>query len=179
MGRTIDPRNPLYGGAPEPVHSVPVVEAAAPAAEPPKAPEAGVQTAELPGASLDFSTEMPDLDVNLKAPAPEEGPRTEELAPAETKQDMDFDISGFDLKGPENKPGAAPAAAGMDFSGLDLDLGSLGGEDEFDEVATKLDLARAYLEMGDKEGAREILQEVINEGNDTQKSDARGIMDSL
>lgn len=179
MGRTIDPRNPLYGGAPEPVRNAPVAEAAAPVAEPANAPEADAQSAELSGASLDFSTEMPDLDVNLEAPSPEEDPKTEEFAPAETKQDMDFDISGFDLKVPENKPGAAPAAAGMDFSGLDLDLGSLGGEDEFDEVATKLDLARAYLEMGDKEGAREILQEVINEGSDQQKSDARGIMDSL
>jgi FimV-like protein len=40
---------------------------------------------------------------------------------------------------------------------------------ELDEVGTKLDLARAYLEMGDKEGAREILNEVLAEGNDSQK----------
>jgi pilus assembly protein FimV len=33
--------------------------------------------------------------------------------------------------------------------------------------------------MGDKEGAREILQEVISEGNDKQRSDAQGIMSSL
>jgi pilus assembly protein FimV len=42
----------------------------------------------------------------------------------------------------------------------------------WEEVNTKLDLARAYLEMGDKEGAREILQEVQGEGDSQQKSDA-------
>lgn len=42
----------------------------------------------------------------------------------------------------------------------------------WEEVNTKLDLARAYLEMGDKEGAREILQEVMGEGDTQQKTDA-------
>ena len=42
----------------------------------------------------------------------------------------------------------------------------------WEEVNTKLDLARAYLEMGDKEGAREILQEVLGEGDAPQKADA-------
>jgi len=45
-----------------------------------------------------------------------------------------------------------------------------------EEVNTKLDLARAYLEMGDREGAREILQEVINEGDAGQKADAGKLM---
>ena len=43
----------------------------------------------------------------------------------------------------------------------------------------ELDLARAYVEMGDKEGAREILNEVVAEGNDKQKSDAKGMLGSL
>lgn len=42
----------------------------------------------------------------------------------------------------------------------------------WEEVNTKLDLARAYLEMGDQEGAREILQEVLGEGDAQQKADA-------
>ena len=41
------------------------------------------------------------------------------------------------------------------------------------EVATKLELAHAYEEMGDKEGARELLQEVINEGDAAQQASAR------
>ena len=42
----------------------------------------------------------------------------------------------------------------------------------WEEVNTKLDLARAYLEMGDQEGAREILEEVLGEGDAKQKADA-------
>ena len=42
-----------------------------------------------------------------------------------------------------------------------------------EEVATKLDLAKAYEEMGDLEGARELLQEVIKEGDGARWSKAR------
>ncbi len=44
--------------------------------------------------------------------------------------------------------------------------------DASDEVSTKLDLARAYLDMGDPEGARSILDEVLEEGNEAQKDEA-------
>ncbi len=47
------------------------------------------------------------------------------------------------------------------------------------EVGTKLDLARAYLDMGDPDGARGILDEVIQEGNDNQQADARALLDGL
>jgi pilus assembly protein FimV len=52
-------------------------------------------------------------------------------------------------------------------------------EDEFpgeDGVGTKLDLAKAYLDMGDPEGARSMLEEVLAEGNDVQKGEARRLM---
>jgi pilus assembly protein FimV len=52
-------------------------------------------------------------------------------------------------------------------------------EDEFagdDGVGTKLDLAKAYLDMGDPEGARSMLEEVLAEGNDSQKGEARKLM---
>jgi pilus assembly protein FimV len=52
-------------------------------------------------------------------------------------------------------------------------------EEEFpgdDGVGTKLDLAKAYLDMGDPEGARSMLEEVLAEGNDTQKGEARKLM---
>jgi pilus assembly protein FimV len=39
-------------------------------------------------------------------------------------------------------------------------------------VTTKLELAQAYEEMGDKEGAKELFQEVLAEGNSTQKATA-------
>ena len=47
------------------------------------------------------------------------------------------------------------------------------------EVGTKLDLARAYVDMGDPAGARSILEEVLNEGDDSQKQQAQQLIDSL
>ncbi|HEY0289705.1 MAG TPA: FimV/HubP family polar landmark protein [Pseudomonas sp.] len=48
-----------------------------------------------------------------------------------------------------------------------------------DEAATKLDLARAYIEMGDADGARDILDEVVAEGDDGQKTEAREMLSRL
>ncbi|ALZ85007.1 Motility protein FimV [Pseudomonas oryzihabitans] len=59
--------------------------------------------------------------------------------------------------------------------GLD-DFDFLSGEDE---TATKLDLARAYIDMGDPEGARDILDEVLAEGNAGQQQEARAIIAQL
>ncbi|WP_200374714.1 FimV/HubP family polar landmark protein [Thiocystis violacea] len=49
----------------------------------------------------------------------------------------------------------------------------------WDETATKLDLARAYIEMEDKEAAREILEEVISEGRDEQRGEAQAMLAKL
>lgn len=46
----------------------------------------------------------------------------------------------------------------------------------WEETNTKLDLARAYLEMGDQEGAREILQEVLSDGDSRQRSEAQKLL---
>ena len=48
-----------------------------------------------------------------------------------------------------------------------------------DEVDTKLDLARAYVDMEDKDGARSILDEVLKEGNEEQKAVAEKMMVGL
>ena len=47
------------------------------------------------------------------------------------------------------------------------------------EVGTKLDLARAYMDMGDPDGARNILEEVMTEGSAAQKQEAQRLMESL
>lgn len=76
---------------------------------------------------------------------------------------------------------------------LDLDVGSdIAGDDDptgteeaaldpqtMTEVGTKLDLARAYIDMGDPEGARSILEEVLDEGDATQRREAQGLIDAL
>ena len=50
---------------------------------------------------------------------------------------------------------------------------------KFPQVSTKLDLAKAYVDMGDREGAEDILKEVMEEGNDQQKSEAEELMRSI
>ena len=67
----------------------------------------------------------------------------------------------------------------------DIDESELGDDDDFDflagtdEAATKLDLARAYIEMGDSDGARDILEEVALEGNEDQKVEAQDLLKNL
>jgi pilus assembly protein FimV len=48
-----------------------------------------------------------------------------------------------------------------------------------DEVNTKLDLARAYIDMGDAEGAGYILDEVLVEGDEAQKQQAQELQGQL
>jgi pilus assembly protein FimV len=80
---------------------------------------------------------------------------------------------------PVSKPFATPPSFTADDA-LDAD-----DEPEFDflagtdEAATKLDLARAYIEMGDSDGARDILDEVVGEGDEAQKTEAREMLASL
>jgi len=50
---------------------------------------------------------------------------------------------------------------------------------EINEIGTKLDLARAYIDMGDAEGARSILGEVVEEGDEAQQEEARQLLESL
>lgn len=52
-------------------------------------------------------------------------------------------------------------------------------DDRWYDVQTKFDLAKAYQEMGDKDGAREILHEVIKEGDAGQQAEAKNLLDSL
>ena len=69
---------------------------------------------------------------------------------------------------------AEDAALAMDNDEPEFDF--LSGTDE---VATKLDLAQAYIDMGDKDGARDILGEVLSEGNDGQKGEAKEMLARL
>ena len=52
-------------------------------------------------------------------------------------------------------------------------------DDHWYDVQTKFDLAKAYQEMGDKEGAREILTEVIKEGDAQQQAEAKALMEKI
>lgn len=97
----------------------------------------------------------------------------------------------FPLDNAPASPAAKPAAPAADlgFGGISLDLDNLGasapaagggGKDEhWHEVATKLDLAKAYQEMGDAAGAREILEEVLRDGDAEQKDTAQKLLQQL
>ena len=85
---------------------------------------------------------------------------------------------------------ASPAASELSFGDISFDLGetpkaeSAGGDGQgkdahWQEVATKFDLAKAYQEMGDKDGAREILEEVLREGDAQQQEAAKTLLASL
>lgn len=67
-------------------------------------------------------------------------------------------------------------AGGMNEDDLDAELDFLA---DTDEAATKLDLARAYIDMGDQDGAKDILSEVVVEGNDAQKLEAEELLTRL
>ncbi|WP_156802189.1 FimV/HubP family polar landmark protein [Leeia oryzae] len=75
----------------------------------------------------------------------------------------------------------------LDLDSLSLDLGdvpdmeepSLDATNADDPAATKLDLAKAYIEMGDNEGAKEILEEVLTEGSAQQQAEANRLLNTL
>jgi pilus assembly protein FimV len=72
---------------------------------------------------------------------------------------------------------------GLDFVGSDdptgtEDVGALDPQ-TMTEIGTKLDLARAYIDMGDPEGAKSILEEVLDEGDSGQRREAQGLIDVL
>ena len=64
---------------------------------------------------------------------------------------------------------------------MDDELGDLDEDmmDESDEATTKLDLAQAYIEMGDTEGARSMLEEVVEAGSEEQKQQAQALLDKI
>ena len=66
-----------------------------------------------------------------------------------------------------------------DFGNIDFGLDDADLLAGTDVVGTKLDLARAYIDMGDNDSARDILSEVIAEGNDQQKQEAKGLVEKI
>ncbi len=103
----------------------------------------------------------------------------EDLGDIEVDLDTDSDLGGdfdFDTAASDT---TVPAAEPMqDDTTLDEDS-ELDFLADTDEVATKLDLARAYIDMGDKDGAKDILSEVASEGNDEQKQEAQELLGKI
>ena len=91
--------------------------------------------------------------------------------------DFDLDLGSEPAVDIETATADESADASLDFEVNASDAGDLdmGG----DEVGTKLDLAKAYIDMGDPDGAKSILDEVMGEGNDSQKSEAEELLQQI
>lgn len=89
----------------------------------------------------------------------------------------ELDKLSQNLESPSLEPQFTAEDAAADLEPLDdLDFDFFSGTDE---VATKLDLARAYIDMGDHQGARDILDEVVKDGDDTQRQEAEDMLSRL
>jgi pilus assembly protein FimV len=119
--------------------------------------------------TLDASTRPAPARPTAPAPAPEPalamGPASA-TAPSLARPQAAIDLDKLDLSfDPEKATFEDPTPSVLDG--------------QWHDAATKLDLAKAYQEMGDVEGAREILQEVLHEGDEQQKSEAQSLLSKL
>ena len=174
----------------------------------PELPDLELPGGDDDSSDLDLGLDTPDLsaldsgldsglDVGLDSfdASSEPSPSTES-----DDLDLDLDLSSADASEPEVPTGIAddePLDLGLDTDfGGDLDLTEstdtatataveTSEDDDFDflagsdETSTKLDLARAYIDMDDKEGAKDILEEVVQEGNDDQKAKAQELLQQM
>ena len=130
------------------------------------------------GLTVDF-----DMDATAKIDAVPGAQSVDASAAAQLEPDLKLDL-GADT--------AAPVAPEFKLDDINLNLDETprteapaapreGGakDDRWYDVQTKFDLAKAYQEMGDRDGAREILQEVIKEGDSGQQTEAKQLLDNL
>jgi pilus assembly protein FimV len=130
------------------------------------------QALEVPAVAEDLSGELEHLSFLGSADSPEEslpGPDAEpEFLGLEIE---DSPIEELDLAAEFDRERERSLSDGSEDDFVFADDG--------DPLSTKLDLARAYIDMGDDDGARQILEEVLAEGNDEQQQDARELLDRL
>ena len=127
------------------------------------------------------------MDFNLDLGTEEKKPEAPRAAPARAAEPTGGGLD-FDLNLDDKKPEPAAEPSKVDLSDISLDLGGgpspdataqPGSDPKWQEVATKLDLAKAYEEMGDKDGARELLKEVMKDGDAAQRGSAEELLAKL
>lgn len=158
--------------------------------------------ADAPAPALEDEDFLLDLEDDLKGldvPAAEK-PALDDTPADDLELPADFDLSLADEMDAHDQPKDAFESE-LDDVNAELDrlsdslgqptftaddaLATADDEPDFDflsgtnEVATKLDLAQAYIDMGDDDGARDILGEVLNEGDAAQKSEAQEMLSRL
>jgi pilus assembly protein FimV len=121
----------------------------------------------VPDSSADRTA--PDEDFLFEVPAPESPIDVPEVgAPEISSSAASFEFGdtgdGIDYTPPSGGAALEPDSESADFPASE------------DAIGTKLDLARAYLDMGDPDGARAMLEEVLGEGNPDQQDEARRLI---
>jgi len=114
-------------------------------------------------APLEETLIQPTLLGGLTAAMPEGPTRLMSNTDQATVPLIDFDLSGSDVP-LTTRPGAA---------------GALTGSQMASQMATKLDLARGYIDLGVKDGARELLEEVMRDGTREQRQAAVELMKQI
>lgn len=125
------------------------------------------------GSEAGLSLDVPELNLAGAEPVmadEQELDAAAEPALADPASAFEFDLSGIDLDLPSDLAADLPATATEPASAPEPDNA---------EMATKLDLAVAYHEIGDKEGARELLDEVLRGGSAAQKERAQTMLNQL
>ncbi|MFF5865695.1 FimV/HubP family polar landmark protein [Pseudomonas sp. NPDC012596] len=120
--------------------------------------------------------EMPE-DFDLSLSLDDQSPAAQNFASELNDVNAELDKLSQSLESPSLEPHFSAEDAAQEPEPLDdLDFDFFSGSDE---VATKLDLARAYIDMGDHQGARDILDEVVKDGDDTQRQEAEDMLSRL
>ena len=132
-----------------------------------------VEPPTLTPAALDDFDLPEDFDLSL-ADEPASSSKPDAFASELDDVNAELERLSQSLESPSIEPSftAEDAAKGDDEPEFDFLSGT-------DEVATKLDLAQAYIDMGDEGGARDILAEVLTEGDDGQRSEAKEMLSRL
>jgi pilus assembly protein FimV len=131
------------------------------ATEPALAPRSSPADGRDAGLSFELP-ELPAVDTS-EPPARSDGP---------SSRSMDFDLGDVSLD--LGAPG--PGAAADDLPGMDLGEGS---DDRADPMERKLELAEEFRQIGDREGARELLQEVVAKSSGTLRAKAQSMLAEL
>jgi pilus assembly protein FimV len=129
-----------------------------------------------------------DFDITSTNPSMPAAAQPEASKPvADDGGGMEFTLDFPVDEGMDEKPAAAKSPSTAGFAGISLNFDDAAPiestaenkDDNWQDVATKLDLAKAYHEMGDVSGAREILEEVMREGDEEQRGAAQAIFEQL
>ena len=100
----------------------------------------------------------------------------------DSSEDLETEFSGLEIESDTTAEDEEELDLSADFEGeapADDEDEELVIAEDANGMSTKLDLARAYLDMGDEDGARQILAEVVAEGSDELKAEAQSLLDRI